>query len=37
MYRRQLGDEKTQRRLQRLDRRLLAIASELDQIARVEK
>jgi hypothetical protein len=37
MYRRQLGDEKTQRRLQRLDRRLLAIASQLDQIARVEK
>jgi len=30
MYRRQLGDEKTKRKLQRLDRRLLAVASELE-------
>ena len=37
MYRRQLGDEKTMRKLQRLDRRLLAVASQLDQIATVEK
>jgi hypothetical protein len=33
MYRRQLGDEKTKLRLQRLDRRLLAVASQLDRIA----
>jgi hypothetical protein len=37
MYHRQLGDEKTQRKLQRLDRRLLAVASQLDRIATVEK
>jgi hypothetical protein len=37
MYRRQLGDEKTKRKLQRLDRRLLAVASELDQITIVQK
>jgi site-specific recombinase XerD len=37
MYRRQLGDEKTKRKLQRLDRRLLAVASQLDRIATVEK
>jgi len=37
MYRRQLGEEKTKRRLQRLDRRLLAVASQLDRIATVEK
>ena len=30
MYRRQLSDEETKRRLQRLDRRLLAVASQLD-------
>jgi len=33
MYRRQLTDEKTKRKLQRLDRRLLAVASQLNQIA----
>jgi site-specific recombinase XerD len=33
MYRRQVSDEKTKRKLQRLDRRLLAAASQLDQIA----
>ena len=33
MYRRQLDDEKTNRKLQRLGRRLLAIASQLDLIA----
>jgi site-specific recombinase XerD len=33
MYRRQLSDEKTKRRLHRLDRRLLAVASQLDRIA----
>jgi hypothetical protein len=33
MYRRQLGDEKTKRKLQRLDRRLLAVASELEHTA----
>jgi hypothetical protein len=37
MYRRQLGDEKTKRKLQRLDRRLLAVASELDRITTVQK
>jgi site-specific recombinase XerD len=37
MYRRQLKDEKTKCRLQRLDRRLLAIASQLDRIAAAEK
>ena len=31
MYRRQLGDEKNKRKLQRLDRRLLAVATELEQ------
>jgi len=34
MYRRQLGDERTRRKLQRLDKRLLAVASELKHIAR---
>ena len=34
MYRRQLGDEKTRRKLQRLDKRLLAVASELKRIDR---
>jgi len=33
MYRRQLGDEKTKCKLERLDRRLLAVASELERIA----
>jgi len=37
MYRRQTSDPKTRRKLQRLDRRLLAIASQLHQIATVEK
>jgi len=37
MYRRQLGDEKTKRELHRLDRRLLAVASELDRIHSAEK
>ena len=32
MYRRQLGDEKTRRKLQRLDKRLLAVASQLKGI-----
>jgi site-specific recombinase XerD len=33
MYRRSLSQEQTQRKLQRLDRRLLAVASQLRQIA----
>jgi len=37
MYRRQLSDEKAKRSLQRLDRRLLAVASELDRISIPEK
>jgi site-specific recombinase XerD len=37
MYRRQLGNEKTRRRLQRLDKRLLAVASQLKRIATNEK
>jgi len=37
MYRRQIPDLKTQRKLQRLDRRLLAVASQLDRITSVEK
>lgn len=37
MYRRQLGDEKAKRKLQRLDRRLLAVASKLERIDTVEK
>jgi site-specific recombinase XerD len=37
MYRRQLSDEKNKRTLQRLDRRLLAVASQLKQLERVEK
>ena len=32
MYRRQLSDEKTRRKLQRLDKRLLTVASELQRI-----
>ena len=32
MYRRQLGNEKTRRKLQRLDKRLLTIASQLQRI-----
>jgi hypothetical protein len=32
MYRRQLGDEEIRRRLQRLDKRLLGVASQLHKI-----
>jgi signal transduction histidine kinase len=37
MYRRQLGDEKACRKLQRLDKRLLAVASQLKRIDTKEK
>jgi predicted translin family RNA/ssDNA-binding protein len=37
MYRRQLSEEKTRRRLQRLNKRLLAIASQLEGIDAEEK
>ncbi len=37
MYRRQLVEEKARRRLQRLDKRLLAVASQLENIATAEK
>jgi site-specific recombinase XerD len=37
MYRRHLGDEKVKRKLQRLDRRLLAVTSQLDRITTAEK
>ena len=37
MYRRGLPDEKTRRRLQRLDRRLLDVAVQLDRITTAEK
>ena len=37
MYRRQFSDDKTRRRLQRLDHRLLAIAQQLQKIAAPEK
>jgi site-specific recombinase XerD len=37
MYRRQLGDEKTRRQLQRLDKRLLTIALKLEQLLPPEK
>jgi hypothetical protein len=37
MYRRSLPDEKLRRKLQRLDCRLLAVASQLDHIAKAEK
>ena len=37
MYRRGFPDEKTRRRLQRLDRRLLDVAVQLDRIATAEK
>jgi len=37
MYRRQLNDEKTRRKLQRLDRRLLDVASQVELIATAEK
>jgi site-specific recombinase XerD len=37
MYRRQLSDDKTRRRLQRLDRRLLDVAQQLQNITAEEK
>src|SRR2546427_7523181 len=37
MYRRRLDDSKIQRKLQRLGKRLLAVASQLDRIATAEK
>jgi hypothetical protein len=37
MYRRQLADEKPRRRLQRLEKRIMAVASELDRFATAEK
>ena len=37
MYRRQLTNEKVQRTLQRLDRRLLAVSSKLENLATAEK
>jgi hypothetical protein len=37
MYRRQLADEKASRKLRRLGRRILAVASELDRFAKPEK
>jgi hypothetical protein len=37
MYRRGLPEEKTRRRLQRLDRRLLDVAVRLDRITTAEK
>jgi hypothetical protein len=37
MYRRQEGSEKTRRKLQRLDRRLLAVATEIERLATGEK
>ena len=37
MYRRQLGDEKIRRRLRRLDKRLLTVASQLQRIQKEQK
>ena len=37
MYRRSFSDDKIRRKLQRLDRRLLAIANHLDHIAKAKK
>ena len=37
MHRRQLSDEKSRRRLQRLDQRLLDVAVQLDRITTAEK
>jgi len=37
MYRRQLDDQKTKRKLQRLGQRLLAVASELEQATTTAK
>jgi site-specific recombinase XerD len=37
MYRRQIADQKISRKLRRLDRRLLAVATELEKLAKDEK
>jgi len=37
MYRRQLGDEHTRHKLQRLDKRLLCVATELDHLTTPQK
>jgi hypothetical protein len=37
MYRRQLADEESRRKLQRLDKRLLTVSLELDRLAIAEK
>jgi hypothetical protein len=37
MYRRQLAEDRTRRRLQRLDQRLLAVTSQFDHILKTEK
>jgi hypothetical protein len=37
MYRRQLGNEKSRRTLQRLDKPLLAVAAQLQKIRTEEK
>ena len=37
MYRRQLGDEQARHKLQRLDKRLLSVATELDCLTTPEK
>jgi site-specific recombinase XerD len=37
MYRRQLDNEKTRRRLQRLEKRIMAVGSELDRFVTAEK
>jgi site-specific recombinase XerD len=37
MYRRQVGDEKTRRKLQRLDKRLRTVAGELDRLTPPQK
>jgi hypothetical protein len=37
MYRRQLSDEKTSRKLRRLDKRLLSIAGELQRLSKSQK
>jgi hypothetical protein len=37
MFRRQRSDEKTKRKLERLDRRLRAVTSQLERIETAEK
>ena len=37
MYRRQLGDDHSRHKLQRLDKRLLSVATELDRLTTPEK